>query len=141
MTTKIRSRVISAEMTKKWSYQTFLVPHEMFRMLDDWMTEYVVENSTFDPAQFPWKVTNFTKFWKTYYKALHHHHDIEEEICFPYFKKFDMPVLAETLDAHVSIRKHTSFLYNVFFALDFPSTNLTAMCGQEGLRKWSCFGC
>jgi len=86
----------------------------MFRMQMEWMDILVVNNATdgaqacspFDAVRYPWKVINFFKWFNGYYYPfLHHHHDIEEKIVMPYFKRKGYDCPEEIMDDHVPLLK------------------------------------
>ena len=69
-----------------WADESILLPHELIR-LSILRMESVLSPEIFGEYQ-DWKLENFHQWYKSYfYKFVHHHHKIEEELYFPFLAK------------------------------------------------------
>lgn len=79
---RILSPVITS--TDHWQERTWLLLHEPIRsaLLD---FEELVASPSFDPVQYPWKVTNFFYFFNTAFAPyVRRHHQVEQKIYIPW---------------------------------------------------------
>lgn len=92
---------------KTWADGTFLVPHEAIRMLSQQLLD-AVNGAGFDPAQHAWQGPMLHEWYRDYYfGVIHHHHDVEERIFFPFMDQhlqslgLERPPLAHTSHEHL----------------------------------------
>lgn len=93
---KILSPVITS--TEHWYEKTWLLLHEPIRqaLLD--MSDLIIKSPSFDPIQYPWKVSNFFYYFKTAFAPfVRRHHDVEKKIYIPWVaKKAEIPEAVNT---------------------------------------------
>jgi len=79
------SMVVGSNFT--WQDEVMLVPHEAFRMYMSWMKE-AVDGIDGKLNGEEWKVNRFVAWFKEWFAPiLHHHHDAEEKILFPFLRE------------------------------------------------------
>jgi len=92
------SVVIKREDMEHWYNCAYLIPHEPIRQWCLDIETYVVNNDTFDPIAYPWKMHNFFEWYNEYfYEVVVHHHGVEEKIVNPWLatKGIQTPVKME----------------------------------------------
>jgi len=88
-------RVVTSSVYKnptEWWQKSYLVPHEVLRhgMSD---MQSALQRKFVSEINHHWKILNFFKWYNRYfYDFIHHHHDLEEKVFFPWMsKKFTVP--------------------------------------------------
>ena len=77
----------------------FLLPHEVVRIMTERTTRVL---AFYDPVNQPWKARRFqTWIEEIYIPLIHEHHDIEETIFFPFFRKLGAQGFDAQVEDHV----------------------------------------
>ena len=79
----------------------FLIPHEPVRILTERTTRAL---AFYDPERQPWKIKRLqTWIEEVYIPIIHEHHDFEEKIYFPFFRKLGAQGFDSQVDDHAQL--------------------------------------
>jgi len=79
----------------------FLIPHELIRRE---MIRFESTLEHFNPHTNPWKIACLHKYYvEFFYPFIHEHHDVEEKMLFPYYKKLGADFPSKMAEDHVGL--------------------------------------